>query len=123
MKNSRIAFLFGLALQVAVATQAFADCALPKAPTDVADGGAASKAEMDAAKAALDTYKKDATAYLACIEQDTKARVAEAGDKVDMIRQVKLMAEKRSTSIQEELQKHSDSYNDQLRAWKLVNRE
>jgi hypothetical protein len=123
MKYLRIALLLGLVLQVMVVTHAFADCALPKAPVDVADGGAASKAEMEAAKAALDAYKKNATAYLACIEQDTKTRVAEAGDKVDMIRQVKLMTEKRSSSIQEELQKHADLYNDQLRAWKLVNRE
>jgi hypothetical protein len=123
MKHSKTILLLGIAAHLTLVSSAFADCALPKPPTDVADGGSASKAEMDGAKTALETYKKAATAYLACIEQETKTRIAEAGDKVDMIRQVKLMAEKRSTSIQEELQKHSDAYNDQLRAWKLVNRE
>lgn len=107
---------------LAVAT-ASAECVLPKAPGAIPNGTSATSAQMDAARLALERYQKAIKDYLVCKEQETKIRIAELGTKVDAIRQVKLMEEKRSTGLQEELQRRADEFDDQLRAYKLINRE
>jgi hypothetical protein len=123
MTLTRIAFFLGLALQLGVATSALADCAVAKAPGKVPDGSSASIDEMNAAKSALDKYQNAVKEQLACLETETKAKIAELGSSVDSIRQVKLMAEKRSTVVQEELQARADEFTEQMRAWKLTNRQ
>src|SRR5712671_2237658 len=114
---------FGVALfliaQVAIATTAFADCAHPKSPAATPNGGSATAAEMETARVALERYQQAAQDYLKCADQEANARIAELGTNVDMIRQVKLLANKRSKEIEDELQTRADDLNDQLRLFKL----
>jgi len=123
MALSRFTAAVVLAAQVALATTASADCVLPKAPGAIPNGASASAAEMESARVALERYQKAVKDYLSCTEQEVKARIADLGNNVDAIRQVKLMADKRSKGLQDDLQTRADELNDQLRAFKLNNRE
>ena len=106
-----------------LAAPAIADCAVPKAPAAMPDGSAASAEEMSAAKSALDAFEKSVHQFQACVEGESKTKIAALGANVDAIRQVKLMSEKRVTTFNDELQKHADAYTEQMRAWKLANRQ
>ncbi len=123
MTFTKFAISIGLAAQIVLATTAFADCVLPKPPSPVPNGESASAADMETARLTLERYQKAAKDYLACTDQDVKARIAKMGDNVDMIRQVKLMADKRNRGIEEDIQARADEFNDQLRLYKLTNRE
>jgi hypothetical protein len=109
--------------QMLAAGAASADCVLPKSPSATPNGASASAAEMEAARVSLERYQKAVKDYIACTDQEAKGRIAELGTNVEAIRQVKLMADKRSKGLQEELQTRADELNDQLRAFKLNNRE
>ncbi len=123
MRFSRIAYLLPLAAQLIIAAPAFADCAVPKSPGAVLDGSSATAEEMAAAKAQLEGYRKNVTEYLACTEREAATRIAAAGSNAELIIHIKLLKEKRTALIQAELVARADEFNDQMRNWKLVNRQ
>jgi hypothetical protein len=51
---------------------AFADCALPTAPTKVPDGATAVEADMVAAMQTLKRYDTDVNTYVKCLEFEAK---------------------------------------------------
>ena len=51
---------------------AFADCALPTAPTKIPDGANASESEMVAAMQTLKRYDADVNTYVKCLEFEAK---------------------------------------------------
>src|ERR1700749_3345070 len=101
--------------QIVATGTASADCVLPKSPGATPNGASASAAEMEAARVSLERYQKAVKDYIGCTDQEAKSRIAELGTNVEAIRQVKLMADKRSKGLQEELQTRADELNDQLR--------
>jgi len=104
-------------------TAAYADCAVPKRPGAVPDGSSASADEMNTAKAALDNFEKAVNQFQTCVETETKTKEAALGKNVTAIKQLRTMAEKRITVFNDELQKQADSYTEQMRSWKLTNRQ
>ena len=123
MKIVQLALAIFFSAQIVGITPALADCPHPKPPGAVPNGSTASASDMEAAKAALERFQKAAKEYLKCSEQEANARIAEFGSNVEGIRQVKLLASKRSKEIEDDLQARADELNDQLRAFKLINRE
>jgi hypothetical protein len=123
MTLSRFVVATILLAHVALATAAVADCVLPKAPPATPSGASATAAQMEAARVALERYQKGIKDYLGCKEQDTKVRIAGLGTNVEAIRQIKMLEEKRTKGLQDEIQTRADEFDEQLRAYKLVNRE
>ena len=123
MTLTRTAVALAVAIQFATIATAYADCAVPKKPASVPDGSSASAEEMNAAKAALETFEKAVKQFQSCVETDTKTKAAALGQNVDAIKQLRSMAEKRMTVFNDELQKQADSYTEQMSAWKLTNRQ
>ncbi len=56
----------------AITLPAFADCALPTAPTKVPDGATASEPDMVAAMQTLKRYDTDVNTYVKCLEFEAK---------------------------------------------------
>jgi hypothetical protein len=112
-----------IAAQLLATTPSWANCVVPKTPGAVPDGSSASIDEMNSAKSALEKYQSAVKEYLACVDGETKAKIAALGSNAESIRQLKLLSEKRVLVIQDELQKQADSYTEQMRSWKLTNRQ
>ena len=104
-------------------TAAYADCAVPKKPAPVPDGSSASADEMNTAKTALDNFDKAVKQFQTCVETETKSKEAALGKNVAAIKQLRTMAEKRVHVFNDELQKQADTYTEQMRSWKLTNRQ
>ncbi len=56
----------------AITLPAFADCALPTAPTKIPDGTSAKEPEMVAAMQTLKQYDTDVNTYVKCLEFEAK---------------------------------------------------
>jgi hypothetical protein len=93
--SARIAIV---ALAFALSAPAFADCVAPKAPAAIPDGKAASKDEMLTVKKQVDQFKRDAEAFFECSKDDRK-----------------------SESLQQDLEKVAKRFNDEVRAFKAAN--
>ena len=104
-------------------TAAYADCAVPKKPVPVPDGSSATAEEMNAAKTALDNFEIVVKQFQTCVEADTKSKSAALGKNVEAIKRLRTMSEKRVNVFNDELQKQADSYTEQMRTWKLTNRQ
>ncbi len=105
-----------------LAAPAMAECVYPKTPTTAPNGTTATETEMIAGKQAFDVYQKDVNAYLACLDNEANARVTEAGDNADLVKQIKVMAAKKHNAAIDELQARADEFNQQLRAYKNKNK-
>ena len=92
--SARIAIV---ALAFALSAPAFA-CNAPKAPAAIPDGKAASKDEMLSIKKQVDQFKRDAEAFFECSKDDRK-----------------------SESLQQDLEKVAKRFNDEVRAFKAAN--
>jgi hypothetical protein len=117
MKLTRI-FAIALLIGASWSMSAMAECVYPKTPTSAPNGNTATEAEMLAGKDAFMAYQKDVTSYLECLDSEANARVAEAGDNADKVKQIKEMATKRHNAAIDELQARADEFNQQLRAYK-----
>jgi membrane-anchored protein YejM (alkaline phosphatase superfamily) len=111
-----------LLASAAFAGPAMADCVYPKTPMSAPNGNTATKDEMIAGKQALDSYQAEVNTYLECLDKESSARVAEAGDNAEQVKQIKQMTAKKHNAAIDELQARADEFNQQLRAYKNKNK-
>jgi len=109
-------FAFSL-LALLLATPAMADCTYPKAPDVMPDANSATKEEMVTAAGAFKQYNTEVDAYVACLDQETEAKVKEAAG-AGAIMQIKSLQAKKKTSATDERQAKIDEFNKQIRIFK-----
>jgi hypothetical protein len=114
MRMTRLALFALLALSYSAAQ---AECAYPKAPASVPDGKKASEAEMLEAMNAYKKYDADVSAYVACLDEETKARLGEGGATSQLIQFKSLQLRKQNAAI-DALQAKAQKFNEQVRAYK-----
>src|SRR5438105_13155081 len=118
--------LLAMALTAALmAATAYADCPYPPAPDKLPDGASATLEEMIAGQKAVKAYDKAINDYVACIDRELDAAIANGGDqpkpqqKADMqkveaqkhnaaIDQLQNVADRRSEEHTSELQSRVD---------------
>ena len=113
--------LFAMALSAALmASTAYADCPYPPAPDKLPDGASATLEEMIAGQKAVKAYDKAINDYVACIDRELDAAIANGGDqlkpqqKADM---QKVEAQKHNAAI-DQLQNVADRFNEQVKVFK-----
>jgi len=109
---------FALIAMFGLATQAAAECVYPKTPASAPNGSTATEAEMVAGKRAIDAYQKEVNVYLDCLKQEADARIVEAGDNADQVKQIKAILAKKHNAAIDELTARADEFNQQLREFK-----
>jgi hypothetical protein len=114
MRMTRLILFALLALSYRAAQ---AECAYPQAPTTVPDGKKATETEMLEAMSAYKKYDADVTAYIACLDEETKARLKEGGATSQMIELKTLQLRKQNAAV-DELQTKAHKFNEQVRAYK-----
>lgn len=102
---------------LALATSAHADCTYPKPPDVMPDANTATKEEMLTAAGLYKQYNADVDAYVACLDQETDAKVKEAAGAGAIIQIKSLQAKKKSSAI-DERQAKIDEFNKQIRVFK-----
>jgi len=115
-------YLIAVAL-LSVHFSAFAECTYPQAPETPPSGATATEAEMIAGRKALMKYQADVDAYLGCLDTETKARLAEAGENADQIKQIKAIASKKHNAAVDELTARVELFNFELHAYKSKNKK
>ena len=115
MKASSCAFC--LLTLLTLATPAMADCTYPKAPDVMPDASTATKEDMVTAAGLYKQYNTDVDAYVACLDQETEAKVKEASG-AGAIMQIKSLQAKKKTSATDERQAKIDEFNKQIRIFK-----
>ena len=106
-----------LLISTLFAASAMAECVYPKTPGAAPNGTGATKEEMLAFKAVIDTYQSEVNAYLECLDKDADAKIAEAGDNADTVKQIKQMRDKKHNAALDELTARADEFNQQVRAF------
>jgi hypothetical protein len=101
-----------------IAASASAECPYPKAPHSAPNGSKATEAEMIAGMTAIKNYDTEVQAYIACLDTEATARIAEAGDKTDQVSPIKAMNDKKQSAALKDLHSHADDFNAQLKAYK-----
>ncbi|MGE0115416.1 MAG: hypothetical protein AB7T07_11120 [Steroidobacteraceae bacterium] len=96
---------------------AFADCTYPKAPDAVPDAKSASQAEMLAAMSEFKQYNSDVDAYVTCLDEETTAKVKDAGA-AGAIMQIKAMQAKKKSAATDERQAKIEAFNKAVREFK-----
>lgn len=96
---------------------AFAECTYPKAPDAMPDPKAATQPEMVAAMASFKQYNADVDAYVACLDEETSAKVKEAGG-AGSIMQIKAIQAKKKNSALDEREAKITSFNKAVREFK-----
>ncbi len=96
---------------------ALADCTFPKAPDAMPNPKSASQPEMIAAMSAFKQYNADVDAYVACLDEETSAKVKEASG-AGAIMQIKAMQAKKKSSALDEREAKIDSFNKAVREFK-----
>ncbi len=104
---------------LSLSLNAAADCIYPKAPAKIPDGKTATKEDMLAAQAAFKQLDSDVNAYNACLDQEMDARLSEGGEQLpkEQVVQIKAIQAKRHNAAVDELQKHADAFNEQVRVY------
>ena len=97
---------------------AYADCVYPKAPGNVPDGTTATKDEMIAAMQLFKQYNADLTAYTACLDTETGAKLKEASLTPEAMMQVKKMQARKNNAAVEEVRAKAEEFNNQVRIFK-----
>jgi len=113
----KVAALFGLIALVST-SGAHADCVYPKAPDTVPNGNTATKEEMIAAMQLFKQYNTDLTAYTACLESETGAKLKEASLSPEAMMQVKKMQARKNNAAVEEVRAKAEEFNNQVRIFK-----
>jgi hypothetical protein len=88
--------LVTLVATLVAGSQAYA-CAMPSGPSSIPDGKSSSMDEMMATKKAVDQYKKDVEAYLACAKDQRSA-----------------------DNVQADLERVANKFNAEVRAYKAA---
>ena len=96
---------------------AFADCTYPKAPDAMPDPKSATQPEMIAAMTSFKAYNAEVDAYVACLDEETSAKVKDAGG-AGAIMQIKAMQAKKKSAALDEREAKIDSFNKAVRAFK-----
>jgi hypothetical protein len=111
----KIVFYSMLALvSVALSLPAQAgDCVFPKSPDTIPDGRTATEAEMKAATQAFRAYNDEVNAFSACLEEETKAKVAGTAQ----LLQMKTLQAKKHNAAVSELQSKAKAFNEQVRIY------
>ena len=99
------------------ATPAMAECTYPQPPGVMPDANTATKEEMLSAAGLYKQYNTDVDAYVACLDQETEAKVKEAGG-AGAILQIKSLQAKKKSSAMDERQAKIDEFNKQIRIFK-----
>lgn len=99
------------------ATSAMADCTYPQPPSAMPDANTASKDQMLTAAAQFKQYNTDVDAYVACLDQETEAKV-KAASGIGAIMQIKALQEKKKNTAMDERQAKIDEFNKQIRIFK-----
>lgn len=107
----------GASLLCLVTNLAFAECTYPKAPDAVPDPKAATQPEMIAAMSAFKQYNADVDAYVACLDEETSAKVKEAAG-AGAIMQIKAIQAKKKSSAMDERQAKIEAFNKAVREFK-----
>lgn len=114
--KTNLLFLGG-SLLCLVTTLAFADCTYPKAPDATPDPKAATQPEMIAAMSSFKQYNADVDAYVACLDEETSAKVKEAAG-AGAIMQIKAMQSKKKAAAMDERQAKIEAFNKAVRTFK-----
>ncbi|MES1191697.1 MAG: hypothetical protein ABUS47_11550 [Steroidobacter sp.] len=114
MKQIFVAFSLLLLL---AATPAMADCTYPQPPSVMPDANTATKDQMLTAAGQYKQYNSDVDAYIACLDQETEAKVKEASG-VGAIMAIKALQEKKKNTAMDERQAKIDEFNKQIRIFK-----
>jgi hypothetical protein len=120
--KARLIATVSAVLAASFAVPAWADCIYPKAPDSTPNGSTATEAEMIAGMTAFKKYDAEVNAYLNCLSTEANARISEAGDQADQVKQIKAMSAKKHNAAIDELQARADEFNTQLRAYKNKNK-
>jgi len=115
MKNSL--FYLGGSVLCLTANLAFADCTYPKAPDSMPDPKAATQPEMIAAMSAFKQYNADVDAYVACLDEETTAKVKDASG-AGAIMQIKAIQAKKKSSAMDEREAKIETFNKAVRTFK-----
>jgi hypothetical protein len=109
-----------LMLGVLAAGQAGAECAYPKAPTNLPDGATANEEQMVAGMKQIKEYNTQVNDYLKCLETEESERVQAAGPDApaDQIAQIKAIRTKRHNAAFDELQSNVSRFNEQVKVYK-----
>lgn len=98
-------------------TQIALACDYPARPS-IPDGATASKDELLAAKATVQQYMEDVDAYLACIENEEKAAIADLDNPTEEeLQRRDDMLNKRFDAANEEKALVGEQFNQQIRAY------
>jgi len=118
MRMTRLALLVWVApiLTWSYST-AGAECAYPQAPASVPDGKNASEAEMLRAMTLFKKYDADVNAYVACLDEETKARVQAGGGSSQLFQFKSLQLRKQNAAV-DGLRNEAQKFNEQVRAYK-----
>jgi hypothetical protein len=118
MRLTRTLAFVTLLAGASLAASAMAECVYPKTPTSAPNGNTATQEEMLAGKEAFTAYQSQVNAYLECLDKESDARVAEAGDNKDQVKQIKVMTAKKHNAAIDELQARADEFNQQIKAYR-----
>jgi hypothetical protein len=114
--KKNLLFVTGAALCL-VSSLAAAECTYPKAPDATPEAKTATQPEMIAAMAAFKQYNADVEAYVACLDEETTAKVKEAGG-TGAIMQIKAMQSKKKNSALDERAAKIEVFNKAVREFK-----
>jgi hypothetical protein len=117
MRFTRSLALAALLAAASLGTPAMAECVYPKTPASAPDGSTATKEEMLATKVAIDKYQSEVNQYLECLDKEADAKIAEAADKADVVKQIKQVRDKKHNAALDELTARADEFNQQVRAF------
>lgn len=94
---------------------AWAECAYPKAPDAIPDASSATEQQMINAMQSFKEYNASVDAYVACLDEETSAKVKEGGANA---MQIKSMQAKKKSTVTDERQAKVNAFNEQVRAFK-----
>src|SRR5437773_654656 len=89
-------------LAASLNSPAMAECVYPKTPGAAPNGNTATEAQMVSGKQTFNEYQTLVNTYLECLDKEAAARVTEAGDNADQVKQIKqITAKKHNAAIDE----------------------
>ena len=102
----------------ALSAAAQADCTYPQAPSSIPDGKTATKEEMISAMTQFKQYNADATAYMACLEEEKNERMKDKSVSTSVLMEIKAMHARKHNAAISELKSKADKFNEQVMVFK-----
>jgi hypothetical protein len=102
-----------------------AECAYPRPPAKTPNGLTATQEEMVAGMSTVKEYNTKVTEYLACLDEEMNAAIANAGPEAptDLIERIKANNAKKHNAAIEALEAHAAQFNDEVRTFKARDKE